>query len=558
MYGGNEKRLDEIAAAVKQSVIGQDAAVDWLCTFVDAACQRTYLIKDRGLDAHALPNVGSAMLVGPTASGKSHLLKTFAREAGMLFHPIDGGQMTGEGWSGNSFSSQWLQVSAALDANPGRNALVFVDEVDKMFAKKDERNESFSPKFDLLKPLEGGVLRGRSDGRNAAEYALDCDRCVFVLAGAFTGIEDQVARRLGVSTSAPTQGIGFVAPEHLDEPMTESELRAQLSLDDLEAWGIPREIIGRISTLCFMAPLGEDALRRIVREVKQAEYGNMLPGAAFSIDRSAEDVLVERALAAHYGARSINQQLNSVVFGDLWREASKLGSIASVTVTANDGVLGYRLVAGDPKPSEAPAASEQERIAAQAAYGMLREMRAVLARQGGRAAFDPCEELGGDCATYAAALLCHAGGVDMVGGAPRVADDFSLAEITLLYALYALLSDWFPAADRTPAGIRTLLSMANDNTPAKSPLDLLFYQIEHGLRYVRDPKRAVGDDGEPSRNGWVWVKTNLVRNADGVRPGEVGGLEPGEDRALSYYTEFKGYPVDAQKQAVRSLAFRLL
>ena len=61
-----------------------------------------------------LPNIASALLVGPTASGKSHLLKTFATASGLHFHQIDGGQMTEEGWRGHSFSEQWLQFTYIL------------------------------------------------------------------------------------------------------------------------------------------------------------------------------------------------------------------------------------------------------------------------------------------------------------------------------------------------------------------------------------------------------------------------------------------------------------
>ena len=128
MYGGNDKGFEEVAVEVKERVIGQDAAVDWLCTFVDAACERSRRVVEDGVNPpQLLPNIASALLVGPTASGKSHLLKTFATASGLHFHQIDGGQMTGEGWRGNSFSEQWLQVSEFLDANPGSNALVFID-----------------------------------------------------------------------------------------------------------------------------------------------------------------------------------------------------------------------------------------------------------------------------------------------------------------------------------------------------------------------------------------------------------------------------------------------
>ncbi|MFR3273173.1 MAG: hypothetical protein ACLTQI_04770 [Slackia sp.] len=64
MYGGNDKSLAEIAAEVKKTVVGQDEAVDWLCTFVDAACARSRIIHEQGIDSLSLPNVGSALIVG--------------------------------------------------------------------------------------------------------------------------------------------------------------------------------------------------------------------------------------------------------------------------------------------------------------------------------------------------------------------------------------------------------------------------------------------------------------------------------------------------------------
>lgn len=171
MYGGNDKGFEEVAVEVKERVIGQDAAVDWLCTFVDAACERSRRVVEDGVNPQLLPNIASALLVGPTASGKSHLLKTFATASGLHFHQIDGGQMTGEGWRGNSFSEQWLQVSEFLDANPGSNALVFIDEVDKMLSTA-ARGNGGSAQFDLLKPLEGGKLSGMTDNNPARTQAI--------------------------------------------------------------------------------------------------------------------------------------------------------------------------------------------------------------------------------------------------------------------------------------------------------------------------------------------------------------------------------------------------
>lgn len=549
MYGGNDKKLEEIAEEVKRTVIGQDDAVDWLCTFVDAACTRTRIIKEGGVDPSKLPSIGSALIVGPTASGKTHLLKTFARTSGLLFQQIDASQMSGEGYIGNSFSKQWVQASAALEENPTRNILVFVDEVDKLMSQSREGWAG----FDLLKPLEGGILEGREDTKAATPYALDCDRCVFVLAGAFTGIEDIIASRIGVSRTA----VGFsssAAQAAAADALDEGNLRAQITMDDVEKWGMPRELVGRLSTVRFLSALGEDALRRIVQGNKCREYELMLPhGARFTIDRSAEDLVVANALSAHYGARSINRQINELFFGDLWRAMSGVEWVKSVSLTASDGKLGFTIERGEGvSPRVEPA--EGERLAASTAYGLLRKAHNYLIAHDGKVTLDARSSLGESSVEFAAALLGRDCKIK-VGGEPVFEDDFSLAEIVLLNALLALLRDWFPESDYTPEGLKTLLSMASSDGSARSPLDLLFYQLESGTRYA--PKAVEGDDGEETQV-WVWTATNLVRNGDGLRPAETGGLDPGQDAALDYYTEFKGYPRDARLNAVRSLAFRLL
>lgn len=141
------------------------------------------------------------------------------------------------------------------------------------------------------------------------------------------------------------------------------------------------------------------------------------------------------------------------------------------------------------------------------------------------------------------------------GGELAFKDDYSLAEIVLLNALMSLFRDWFPESDRTPDGLKTLLSLLSGGESARSPLDLLFYQLESGTRYV---SKIVADaDGEESEQ-WFWTASNFVRNGDGLRPAETGGLDPGQDDALDYYSEFKGYPREARQKAARSLAFRLL
>lgn len=549
MYGGNGKSPAEIISEVKQTVIGQDVAVEWLCKFVHTVCERSRMIREQSFDPISLPSIGSALLVGPTASGKTHLVKTFARVAGVLFHSIDAGQMSGEGYKGNNFSIEWANLVDKLDANPDRNALVFIDEVDKLYS---QRREGWAG-FDLLKPLEGGMLRGMSPHSDSS-WVLDCDRCIFVLAGAFTGIEQFTSRRL----SAGVSSVGFSASGGSSfTKLSENELRERVTLDDIEEWGMPREIVGRLSTIKFLRPLGEDALRMIIRCSKQDEYSAMLPGdAKFLIDSNAEDVLVRGALAAPYGARYINRKITDL-FIEIMYEIEDARPIKSITLTACGDELDFRIEKATSEiRSVAAAPREDDRLSAGVAYGLLREVRERVAADGGLATIDPHVTLGEDCSQYAAALLCQGNGVVMREEGPCIRNDFSLAEIALLYALLSMLRDWFPTSDQTPHGLRLLLSLADPKCASNSSaLDLLFYQIETGKRYIPDPQ---SDSNGSSPQKWVWADSLFVRTGDDARPADTNGLKPSEDSALGYYSEFKGYPRESQRQSVSSLAFRLL
>lgn len=541
MYGGSTKPLIQIAEEVKRTVIGQDATVDWLCAFADSAAERSRLIVEEGVSPLELPSMGSALLAGPTASGKSHLVKTFARVAELHCHSIDAGAISAEGYRGASFSDHWYQVAEFLDHNPGMNALVLIDEIDKLMGQVEREG---SAKFDLLKPLEGGILEGFTRTESGdMPYRLNCDRCIFVLAGAFTGIEDVIRKRLGISDGGV---LGFGAPSTSHEPQTEDDLRELLTLDDLEEWGLPREVIGRFSTVRFISALGEEALRTIVRRNKVAEFRRQLAPVSFAIDDGAEDLIVRNALKAHYGARSINQQLNNVYCGPLRFELSA-GGVSSVTIVADGEHLDYRLEHGDAAPAsrEPGSASREERLVARSAYSLINDVR--LALDAGLGDLDPRQTLGTSSAEYAAALLASRGIAN--------ADDYSLAEITLLNALYCVLRDWFGAEDFTPGGMRTLLSMADLEKPGYSPLDLLFRQIEAGDRYIEDPLAA--PDSRTGGRPYSWQPTNLRRH-DGVCPADTHGLAPSQDKALGYYVEFGDYPYKSRAAAIASLAFRLL
>lgn len=535
MYGGNSKSLHQVAQEVKTTVLGQDNTVDRLCAFVDMASTRAKLIKEGYEDSLGLPPLSAALIVGPTASGKSHMLKTFADKADMLYRTIDASSMSAEGYRGASFSTEWYELSQELVSNPRQMAVVFIDEVDKLFIQTNEGNA----KFDLLKPLEGGILTGHA-GRDEKPFELPCDRCIFILAGAFTGIDDIVAKRLRVDNSC----CGFNSSNKglpTDAKEREALLRDKMIPEDIEAWGCPRELVGRISQVWPMGTLSEKALRNIVINNKQAEYQRMLGGAEFEVDEAAVNLIVKCALKHNYGARSVNQQIANVFVERIWPKVAGRCDVNKVQLIAAGEELDCMVWYGDRVNSGVPTA--EGRLSEKRGYMLLNAVHQRCLDATNKPLDASTFDAG---ATDFAALLLQAGGCTAVKeGKLEVDSDYSLAEITLVHALYAYIEEWCPAEDHTIYGFRTLLNMWSDPTGHKyATLSRLFDLLATGKSYNTETKQ--------------WEKHMVMRNSYGIVPGKVGGQAPNKDVALGYYHEFRGYPAKTQKEAVHSLAFRLI
>lgn len=120
MYGGNSKSLHQVAQEVKTTVLGQDNTVDKLCAFVDMASTRAKLIEEGYEDSLGLPPLSAALIVGPTASGKSHMLKTFADKADMLYRTIDASSMSAEDTEVQALAPSGTSSRRSSSQTPGR------------------------------------------------------------------------------------------------------------------------------------------------------------------------------------------------------------------------------------------------------------------------------------------------------------------------------------------------------------------------------------------------------------------------------------------------------
>lgn len=557
--GTNSQIFDpeEVSRQVKQRVFGQDGHVDRIIRFIHAALTRSTLIKS-GTDRETLPQLSSMLLVAPTASGKTHTIKMIAKTLGMPLHTIDAGSITGEGWTGGSFSSEWNIISKQQKEDSSLVTIVFIDEVDKM-TLYDSKEPSFSPKFDLLKPLEGGLLSGEAGrGSSCERFELDCDRCIFIFSGAFTGIDEKIALRL--ATKGNTQAVLDASSTKVDySAFSENELRAQISLEDVEAWGFPRELVGRFSFVDFMPALSAESLKRVLLEDLLPHYSNMMMGGSITASKDAANAMVGKALSENYGARSLNQQISEVFFGRCWGKVvssdraidaelqfTDEGQLCCSVKETDRNSMHFDLLKQDAKTDSS---RQRARKRNTAITKRVKELEGFKTND-----ISPFEVIGNNFDQYAALLLLET---------ERGAGAYSDAEIVLLFSLLSLLRDWF-RSDFKPQGIRTLLGMTNieeaqSSKGFRSPLDLVYEEIETGMVTKTNPSHK-NDLSEPPA---ILRPSNMCRHApedpqEGTGAFEHGGFTAEEDDALGFYTDFKSFTLTERSKAIMTLSYRLV
>ena len=436
---------EEISRQVKQRVFGQDEHVDKIVRFIHAALTRSMLIKS-GINGNTLPQLSSMLLAAPTASGKTHTIKMIAKTLGMPLYTIDASTLTGEGWRGKNLSAEWFMVSDLQKEDPSKVVLVFIDEIDKLTLTCKE-DPSFSPKFELLKPLEGGTLSGETSiGGNREHFELDCDRCIFIFSGAFTGINEKIALRL--ATKGNTQAVFDTNSTKVDySSLNENELRAQISLEDVEAWGFPRELVGRFSFVDFMPALSAESLKRVLFEDLLPRYSNMMMGGSITAGKDAANAMVRKALSENYGARSLNQQISEVFFGRCWgKVVSSDRAIDAELQLSSEGQLSCSAKEADRNSMRFDLLKRAAKTNSSRLHARMRNTaiakRAKELEGPSANAISPFEIIGDNFDQYAALLLLET---------ERGAGAYSDAEIALLFSLLSLLRDWF-CSDFKPQG----------------------------------------------------------------------------------------------------------
>ena len=260
----------------------------------------------------------NVIMLGPSGCGKTALLSHLSKLLDIPFAVTDASSLTEAGFVGADVevAVRNLYYAADKDVEKAEHGIIYLDEFDKI-ARKSGANNSITadPGHEgvqqaLLKMLEGSVVeftsRGQRKHPEAPTIKVDTKNILFIVGGAFVGIDDVIAKRLSKTS---TIGFGAEIQGKEDKPKFD-ELIHKVRPEDLMQYGIIPEIIGRLPVICTLETLDEDALLRILTEPKNApvkQYEKLLAmdNVELEFQEEALRAVARKAIERKTGARSL-------------------------------------------------------------------------------------------------------------------------------------------------------------------------------------------------------------------------------------------------------------
>jgi ATP-dependent Clp protease ATP-binding subunit ClpX len=321
----------EIKNFLDQYVIGQDMAKKIIAVAVYNHYKRLMQKPDPEDIEIEKSNI---ILVGETGTGKTLLAKTVAKMLHVPFTIVDATVLTEAGYVGEDIESLLTRLlqNADYDVKAAEKGIVFIDEIDKI-ARKEGDNPSITRDVSgegvqqgLLKLLEGSIVNvPPQGGRKHPEQKMipvDTKNILFICGGAFVGIEKKIAQRLN------TQIVGYGASK-VREKVDKDNLMKYIAPQDLRAFGMIPEIIGRLPVVTHLDPLDKKALRAILTEPKNALVKQYLK--LFKMDNidltfadGVLDFIVDKAVEFKLGARGLRSICETIML-DAMYEMPSLG-----------------------------------------------------------------------------------------------------------------------------------------------------------------------------------------------------------------------------------------
>jgi len=313
------KKPKELTQYLDHYVIGQEDAKKVLTVAVYNHYKRLQQKEEADEIKIEKSNI---IMVGDTGTGKTYLAKTLAKILEVPFCIADATVLTEAGYVGEDVESILTRLLQAADykVEEAERGIVYIDEVDKIARKSDNPSITRDVSGEgvqqaLLKLLEGTVVnvppQGGRKHPDQKMIAVNTENILFICGGAFDGIARHIGKRMN------TQPMGFNSAS-TNATANRENLLQYVTAQDLKAFGLIPELIGRLPVLTHLDPLHRSTLKRILTEPKNAlvkQYAKLMAmeGVTLTFDEGALDFIVDKAVEYNLGARGLRSICEAIV-----------------------------------------------------------------------------------------------------------------------------------------------------------------------------------------------------------------------------------------------------
>ena len=326
----------KIKAQLDDYVIGQEYAKKAISVAVYSHYKR---VATNTMDEIEIEK-SNMLMIGPTGSGKTYLVKTLARLLDVPLAITDATSLTEAGYIGDDIESVVSKLLAAADndVEKAERGIIFIDEIDKIAKKKNTNQRDVSGESvqqGMLKLLEGSDVEvpvgANSKNAMVPLTTVNTKNILFICGGAFPDLEQIIKERLNKQAS-----MGFIA-DLKDKYNNDKDILSKVTVEDIRNFGMIPEFIGRLPIIFTLQGLDEDMLVKILKEPKNAilkQYQKLLEldEVKLNFDEEALHAIARKAMKKDTGARALRSIIEEFML-DIMYEIPKDDNIGQVTIT---------------------------------------------------------------------------------------------------------------------------------------------------------------------------------------------------------------------------------